>query len=517
MTAFDDFTAGIAIQAPRLAATTSGKLAGMRGAKTALNVLLDAQGIKPGTGYTRIFDAPLPAVVRGLHYYHFRGVGSSIDEILAVSNGTLYANAGTAWLSRGAGLTDVPKTRLITWNGYALLMNGTDAVQQYSGGAVGSVTFADPETILPTPFHPQGAWIHRNSIFYWGDPGTPYRIYKPNAGTHNDFSATGTGFSGADAIDINLGDGQAVTGGVALTKGVSIIFKTGSIHLMTGANATDAATEPLTFTVFSDELGCLSPDTIVVVGPEVYFLSPRGFKRLSYVSVTGNITSADPMYNAQPILDTFDVNRASEANAVFNPKDRQIYLTFPTTDGPLTTLVYNVVTGGIMQRDGMNTTNQVFDKLSQVHLFSRAEVGAAPVRIYEKDNSNSYDGVFYASEWESLFQATGSMNQRKMFSKFLAYFRTFYGTGVQVGVRIVDSDGSIETRLLDFGESTGTDGWDVGQWDIAQWDYALASVARQSRLGRGVAISVFFRAQAGAAFWVDRIELDSEGRGPDRR
>jgi hypothetical protein len=513
MTSFDDFRAGLALQAPRLAASVSGPLAGMRGAKVALNVYLDERGVRTGTGYTRIFDATLPSAIKGLHYYHRRGA-VTVDQPLAIAGGHLYAAVGSAWVDKGGTLTDV-KTRAVTFNGYAVLCNGSDTPHQYDGSTFSTISFLDDAMapILPTPFKPKGCWVHRNSLIYWGDPLTPYRLYKTSPGTHNDFST-----AQADAVDVELGDGEAVSGGISMTKGFSVVFKTASIDIMTGANTTDATVDPLTITEYSKELGCLSPDTILSIGPEIFFLSSNGdIKRLSYVSVTGNINNYDPMYMAQPILDTFDVTKAEQANACFNATERLIFLNLPSTDGTIKTLCYNVATKGLWQRDGFNVTNQFYDKFSSRHLMSRKEAVSAPIRVYLKDDSNSYDSVYFASSWECLYQATGSMNMRKFFSKFLAYFKSFYGLGVQVGIRIVDSDGSVETRLLDFGDPTKTDGWDIGKWDIAKWDYALASVARANRLGRGVAISVFFNASAGSAFWVDRIELSSDARGPDQR
>jgi hypothetical protein len=513
MTSFDDFRAGLALQAPRLSASVSGALAGMRGAKTALNVYLDETGIRTATGYSRIFDDTLDSPIRCVNYYHRRGA-LNVDQPITISGGHLFAAIGSAWNDKGGSLTDV-KTRITTFNGYSVVTTGHDAPYQYDGSTFGAVSFIDNvETpILPTPFKPKGCWVHRNSLIYWGDPSTPYRLYKTAPGTHNDFSTLQ-----ADAIDVSLGDGEQVTGGISMTKGFSVVFKTESIEIMTGANATDSTVDPLTLTEYSKELGCSSPDTILSIGPEVFFLSTDGdFKRLSYVTVTGNINNYDPMYQALPILNTFDPTKAEQANAVFNPVERLVYLNFPAKDGSWKTLCYHSVTKGVWQRDGFNVTQQYYDKYTQTHLMARAEVVDAPIRVYVKNNSNSYDGVFYASAWECLYQATGAMNLRKFFSKFLAYFRTFYGSGVSVGIRIVSSDGSIQTRYLDFGDASKVDGWDIGKWDQAKWDYALASVARASRLGRGVAISVFFQASAGAAFWVDRIELSSDARGPDQR
>ncbi len=511
MTAYYDFSLGLATQAPRLAADTSSKISGMKGAKTATNVLIDETGVRTGTGYSRIFDDTLEGIVQGIHYYRRRGT-LNIDQLIAIANGKLEVASGSSWVTLGTGLSTSARSRMITYNGYTLIANGVDPVKQFDGTTMSSVTFNNTDMVLPATFRPTFMFLHRGRLFYGGDAAFPYRLFTPVPGTHNDFTGAQT-----DAFDVAIGDGQPIVGCIALTKGYTVILKTGSIHLLTGSNPTDATIDPFVIAEYSNELGCTATDSILSIGTEVFFMSQRGYKKLSYVSVTGNITDADPMYLAQPELDAYDPDEGAKCNAVFNAVDRMIYLTFPVKSGGLTTLCYNVVTKGIMKRDGFNTTVQIFAPETQTHYFARVEPEDNPNRVYRKSEVSNYDGITYASEWESLFQVTGLMNQRKFFGKFLAYFRTLYGSQVQVGIRIVDSDGSIATRLLDFGDTTGTDGWDIGKWDEAIWDYALASVARKSRVGRGVALSVFFKAKAGAAFWVDRIEFDSWMRGADQR
>lgn len=516
MTVFEDFTAGIATQAPRLVATRSKKYAGLSGAKAARNVVLDETGVRTAPGYQRIYDDGLPAAIRGLHYYVRRGPGVVIKELLAAANGNLWADTTITWLSKGDGLTDAPKTRFITFNGYAIFVNGVDPVKQYDGSIVADVPFEDPDgepvpDIFPSDARPTFIMKHKNRLFYMGDANYPYRFWTPDAGTHNIFG------NNSDVLDVNVGDGDPLIAGASLKSGVAILFKVGSIHVLTGSNPTDSDLSPFDVDEFSLELGCIAPDTVVSIGDEVYFLSQRGYKKLSFTRL-GDLTDADPLHPAKPILDTIDLERASEASASFNAIERSIYLSFPVRGGDWTTLVYNVVTDGIMQRDGFNITNQLYVRDLAKHYFSREEASEETVfRVMENGIGNTYDGVSFSSEWESLLLATDQMNDRKFFGKFLAYTRVYNGRQVQCGVRLVNVDGSVTTRLLDFGDTTGVDGWDIGKWDEALWDNALANVLRQSRVGRGVAIAIFFRAAAGAAFFFDRIELDIESRGQARR
>lgn len=516
MPVYSDFTAGIAIQAPRLVATQSKKYAGLRGAKTARNVVLDEQGVRTAPGYTRMYDSALPGPVRGLVYYTRRGGGVAISELLAVAGGKLFKDTTLVWSQVATGLTDAP-TRFKVFNGYAIFTNGTDTIRQYDGSSVAVVAFTDPANnpvpdIFPNDARPTFILKHQNRLFYMNDAKYPYRVWTPDAGTHNIFG------NNSEVFDVDLGDGDPVTGAASLTTGIAVIFKTGSIYALRGTNPFDAAISPFQLESFSQEVGCIAPDTIISVGSDVYFLSDRGFKRLRYVSVSGNLTDADPLNPAKPILDTLDMTRAAQANACFNAVERSIYLSIPVRGGGWTTLVYNVVTEGIMQRDGFNITNQVYVKNTQRHYFSREETGESPTyRVMRNGVSNTYDGVAFSSEWESLWFGTEQMNVRKFFGKFMAYTRVYNGAQVRCGVRLVNVDGAVTTRLLDFGDSAGVDGWDIGKWDTALWDNALASVLRQSRVGRGVAISIFFRAAAGAAFFFDRIELETDYRGYARR
>lgn len=516
MTVYDDFTAGIAIQAPRLVATRSKKYAGLRGAKVVRNVFLDEQGVRTAPGYTRMYEDDLPGPVRGLVYYTRRGGGVAVSELLAISDGKLFKDTTLVWEEVEDELADV-KTRFQVYNGYAIFVNGTDATKQYDGSVVTDVDFedagGDPVTdIFPADARPTFILKHQNRLFYMNDVNYPYRVWTPDAGTHNIFD------NNSEVFDVDLGDGDPVMAGASLTTGIAVIFKTSAIYALKGTNPFDSEFSPFQLESFSQEVGCIAPDTVISVGSDVYFLSDRGYKRLRYVSVTGNLTDADPLNPAKPILDTLDLDRAGQASATFNAVERCIYLSIPVRGGGWTTLLFNVVTEGIMQRDGFNITNQIYVKQTQRHYFSRDEVGDEPeYRVMINGITNTYDGVPFSSEWESLLLGTDQMNLRKFFCKFLAYTRVYNGSQVQCGVRLVNVDGAITTRLLDFGDATGVDGWDIGKWDVALWDNALANVLRQSRIGRGVAISIFFRAAAGAAFFFDRIELDIESRGYARR
>lgn len=517
MTVYEDFTAGIATQAPRLVATRSKKYAGLRGAKVARNVVLDEQGVRTAPGYARIYEDDLPADIRGLHYYTRRGAGVVISELLAVSDGKLFADTTLVWDEKDNTLTDAPKTRFVSFNGYAIFMNGVDPVKQYDGTTVSDIDFQDPDgdpvpDIFPDDARPTFVLMHRNRLFYMNDPNYPYRVWTPDAGTHNIFG------NNSEVFDVNVGDGDPVVAAATLTSGLAVIFKQGSIHSLSGSNPFDSATTPFDIEPFSAEVGCSAPDSVLSVGSNVYFLSQRGYKLLKYVSVSGNITDADPLNPAKPILDTIDNARIAQANAAFNAVERCIYLSIPVKGNAWTTMVYNVVTEGIMQRDGFNITNQIYVPGLQKHFFSREETGDEPVyRVMLNGIGLTYDGVIFSSEWESLLLATGQMNLRKFFGKFLAYTRVYNGAQVQCGVRLVNVDGSITTRLLDFGDTSGVDGWDIGKWDEGLWDNAIANVLRASRIGRGVAITIFFRASAGAAFSFDRIELGEESRGTARR
>jgi len=519
MTVFEDFTAGIATQAPRLVATHSKKYAGLRGAKTALNVVLDETGVRTAPGYTRNHTNSMPAAIRGLHWYDKLGVGP-VSELLAVAGGQLYKDNTILWTSVGTGLTDTPKARMITYNGYTLIATGSDPIQQFDGTSMAAVDFNDGATPTPNPVtdifpadaYPSFMFEHLNRIFYLGSTNYPYRFWTPDSGTHNIFG------DNSEAEDVGIANGLPLIAGASMTKGFAILFTTGSTWVLSGSNPVDSTVNPFALAEYSTEVGCIAPDTVINVGPDVYFLSNRGYKCLKYVAVTGNITDADPFYPAKPILDTIDKARVSEASACFNAIERCIYLSIPVSGGGWTTLVYNIVTQGIMQRDGFNIANQIYRNATDTHYFSRFEAtGTTAFRVMINGVTNTYDGVPFASSWESLLVGTEQMGMRKFFHHFLAYTKLYNGSSVQCGVRLVNVDGEITTKILDFGDVTGTDNWDIGLWDEALWDNALGSILRYTRIGRGVAISIFFNASAGAAFFFDRLEFDEEARGLARR
>jgi len=518
MGVYEDFSAGLNLQTSRLVASQTKQGAGMRQATQALNVTLDEKGVRTALGYTRLLDAYLSATIRGLHYYTKRGLtsGAVSNELMAIANGHVYTGNGTTWTSLAA-VTDAPKTRFITFNGYCIFMNGVDPVKQYDGATVADVTFTDgatptpgPSIIFPSDARPKFVVEHRERLFYMNDIKYPYRFFTPNASTHNVFG------NNSDAVDVGIGDGDALVGAASLKSGLLVLFKTKSIYVVSGSQPTDSATDPFIITSYSTELGCIAPDTIVSIGAEVYFLSQRGYKKLSQTRL-GDIVDADPLYPIKPLLDTIDPNRSTLASATFNAIERCIYLQLPVNSTDWITIVYNVVTQGIMQRTGFDISNQIYVHDTEQHLFSRFDTGASQFRVFKNGIGNTYDGTFFSSGWECQLLATEEMNTRKFFGKFLAYVKTFNGTQVRCGAHLVNVDGSVLTVYFDFGVSNAIDGWDIGLWDVSVWDSSIATVLRQNRIGRGVAISIFFSAAAGAAFSFDRIELEGIPKGTSRR
>jgi hypothetical protein len=259
-------------------------------------LVLNLDGLTQGTtlpGTARILQNFEPSLSGGYRrltgYSKFdsttvnSGNTNPIQAVMPYSNGVLAVRKTTAgtdnavYFSSGSGWTRVnttlragspSKARFLTYSiikPVAILTDGVNYAWKWDGTSETTINGSG------APTNPKYAAIFRNRLALTGyGDGSKLSISAPN--DDNDF----TGVSGA--AEINVGD--TVTG-LGLFREQLIIFCRNSIKKLTGTTSSDFAIVNV-----SQQIGCISHDTIQEIGGDLIYLALDGFR--SYAATERN-------------------------------------------------------------------------------------------------------------------------------------------------------------------------------------------------------------------------------------
>lgn len=168
-------------------------------------------------------------------------------------------------------------TNAIGYNVYGRKDNDWRFITYIEGNT--STSYVDKGTITPSPVFtppegnttagPTGSYIglYKDSLFIFGDPANPSRLYYSGGGDKiNDFTVGG----GGGFIDISKNDGQTGTG-LIIFKNSLIVFKQDSIYQF----SFDSSGLP-TVVLVNPSVGAIAPRSIIAVENDVFFASRRG-------------------------------------------------------------------------------------------------------------------------------------------------------------------------------------------------------------------------------------------------
>jgi len=202
---------------------------------------------------------------------------SAVGESLPTAAFTEVANVQTLDASTYMTLAWTAAAGAIGYNIYGR-KDGKWYYMTYLDGN-GSVSYADKGTLTPddsivppesdSTQGPKGKHIqvYKDSLFIYGDPGNPSRMYYSGGGDKiNDFGAQ----NGGGFLDITKNDGQIGTGMVPF-KNSLIVFKERAIYQF--SFSTTGAPQ---YSSITNAIGCNSPRSITLVENDVFFSSYNG-------------------------------------------------------------------------------------------------------------------------------------------------------------------------------------------------------------------------------------------------
>jgi hypothetical protein len=395
-------------------------------------------GYRKVSGYKKFISAEVTGtgVIQGVAVVQ----NSGTKEVIAVRNGVYYLSDGAdtspTWTSLGtAASTNFARVRQARYN-YSntpkmVFVDGTNYPAYYTVGS-SSITYitastdSDGNTVATNVNTPvQGAshvCVFKNTMFF--GVGTELVFTAPY--TPDDFDpANGAG---------SIGVGGEITG-LIVFRDQLIIFTTDKIFRLTGSTGSDFSLIPIT-----EDLGCLSADTIQEVGADVMFLGPDGLRTLSSTERIGDFGIDVASKNIRPTVKNLTTYASNFASLVIRGKAQ--YRFFAYVSGETATVAKGVLGTKFVDQGGQGfqwaelqgfkvyVADSQFIDSDEYRLFANEDG-----YIYEMDVTTSRDGSTINSVYESPFMPINDPQVRKTFYKLDLYIKPSGAINITAGLR----------------------------------------------------------------------------------
>lgn len=234
------------------------------------------------TSFTTLSTPGAPTATRtgssGTYTFSYKITAvSTVGETDASASGSDTLNQAVLDTSNYMTVTWSAVTNAVGYNVYGRKDGFWTFITYVEGNS--STSYVDKGTITPSTVFtppegnstagPQGKYIalYKDSLFIFGDPSNPSRLYYSGGGDKiNDFTIGG----GGGFIDISKNDGQAGSGMIVF-KNSLVVFKEDSIYQF----SFDTSGLPSVVLV-NPSVGCIAPRSIIAVENDVFFGSRRG-------------------------------------------------------------------------------------------------------------------------------------------------------------------------------------------------------------------------------------------------
>ncbi len=268
-------------------------------------------------------------------------VASAPSVISSLSNSTSWSV-----INSGHPITTGHNVEFVQANNQIFMLNGFDNTAWWDG-STWTVGGTYPGSASP-PTATTGAWLG-NYLFLAGNSTNQDTLYVSD-------NLAPTSFQGNQIIKIQSGDGQPIKRIVNYRTGDLIIYKERAIYDLniTGVNAA-CTPQPIcawSYTPVTQDVGTLSPRSVVSLGNDQWFLSSSPFGIRSVIRSQFDKTFVNLV--SQPIQDIFDgtnidgtilnTEQVSKAAAVYY--DNKYIIAIPVTGSSVNNLVlvYDFIT-----------------------------------------------------------------------------------------------------------------------------------------------------------------------------
>jgi hypothetical protein len=344
--------------------------------------------------------------VRGL--YLFNRIGYS-KSLIAVCNGAVYADKALTkvFASLDTGYTETAIPDFATLNNVGVMVNGVEVPKYIKdtgalsmGSLAGSPTMANAKYLA----------VYNNYLFMAGGATNPSRIVWSVLNNPESWQA-------ADYIDINVGDGDLITGLKVIGSDL-YVFKSRSIYRVT---FTGVSTTP--FTVSGnpaiESVGAFSHRTIQTIERTCFFFSGNAVYEFDGVNIKEISNKIET--NALALATPYNMSASAGILRTLN----QYWLSI-TTSGQTrqdTIFVYDYMLGAWTKYAGIyaNGMAEVVDNNNQYWLYTGQSNSTGGGYVYRQNDGNSDIAAAINAYAVTKWMDHGKPESRKRYKKLYVY------------------------------------------------------------------------------------------------
>ena len=391
-------------------------------------------GYRKVAGYTKLDDAQLSGsgVVQALAIVE----NEDEERFIAARSGVYYlintTDTNPAWASKvTASNTGFTRARHVSYNfnntlkivfvdgvNYPVYYDDTTQAMTYlSSSGVGNTSVNGASTVE----------LFKNTLFFGN--GTELVFTSPYSDT--DFDPAN--LAGSTGLNSEIT-------GLKVYRDSLIIFCRDKIMRLTGSSSAD-----FTLSAITEDLGCLSADTIQEVGSDIMFLGPDGLRTLSSTERIGDFGIDVASKNIRPTVNEMQSFAQSFSSTVIRGKAQ--YRLFSYVSGETVDVAKGVLGTKFVDQGGQGfqwgelkgykcyITDSQYIGNNEFIIFANTDG-----YIYRMESGTSRDSSNINAIYESPFMPITDPQKRKTFYKLDLYIKPFGAVNVVAGVRYNQND-----------------------------------------------------------------------------
>jgi len=395
--------------------------------------------------------------VKTLVEYH----SGTTRKLIAAVNGKIYDVSTATPTSLKTGLS-VDAWETAVFNGRLIMVNGTDAPQDYDGSTVSATSWTGPTIANLTDVHAFKSrlyFIEKNTQSAW------YGGLNAITGALTEYDMSGVCNFGGTLVGMGTITND---GGEGVDDFLCFFFSSGEVAVYAGSDP--AASNWALKGVF--HIGApINKRAIAKVGSDVVLVTQDGYVALTDVLPFGRSdvrTMSDKIVGAASRAVTAFAGNSGWAVCLY-PKSDMLIVNVPRATTRFDQHVMNTRTGAWCRMRGMNGYSWA---LFNDHLY----FGGADGIVYKADTGDTDNGESIIADGQQAWGYFGARDSSKRFTMVRPIFVSKRTPAIALGLS-TDFDPSIKTTAVNFSPQPDVGVWDSAVWDSSIWGYGTPSRA----------------------------------------
>jgi hypothetical protein len=326
------------------------------------------------------------------------------------------------------------------------------------------------------------AWFKNNLFFAKGDAvifSAPF--------TDDDYNAA----SGGGVINV----GGRITG-LKVFREQLVIFTEQKIKRIVGSSIQDYVLQPIT-----ENLGCVSSDTIQEVGGDVMFLAADGLRLLSATDKIGDFSLGSVSQTIQKELTQLINEFTSFSSVVVRAKSQYRLFGFKNTvtqDATKGVIGTQLLEGGI----GWAELRSIKAYAADSDYYTNKELVLFVNEngyIYELEKGNTFDGQNIKASFYTPYFPINDPRIRKTFYKLYTYLDPQGGFTANINLKLdFDTKDSVQPETLSVSNDTGEVGFygsSLSIFGVSRFGGQLQTVFDTQVIGSGFSVSIQYESE----------------------